>query len=385
MFYQDIRQWRTPEDLADHLRVYDPQICSWVQGVTLHHTYRPLACQWEGLSTVRGIRDYYRTERAWDRGPHLFLVDGAPRPDLDGIYQLTPLNIAGIHAGPCNDHFWGLELVGDFDAVSWSDSLETLLFETLKTLFVWRGITTISSVTIKGHRECLPNKTCPGSAIQMDTVRQRFQAYMARSDDQEDTPVLGPATITAAQAAQTLLAHLGSDYTPFDIRTVMVPTYMTLCAQVGMDPAVPIAQLFAETMYAEKVLHSFWAQRPQRNPAGIGVTGVSIPNVGVFNTQRSRWEDGVSFPSWNNHAIPAHIGRLLAYAIHDREATPAQQQLIIQAQRCRAIPAHVRGIASTIAGLSGTWAVPGHTMFPDGSLHTYSDRLMTFIREIRQA
>ncbi|HET9223423.1 MAG TPA: hypothetical protein VFO07_13010 [Roseiflexaceae bacterium] len=99
-------------------------------------------------------------------------------------------------------------------------------------------------------------------------------------------------------------------------------------------------------------LTSWWSQRPRRNPAGIGVNG----QQGV----------GLSFPTWKDDAIPAHIGRLLAYAITDGQATPRQRGLIAMALHWRPLPAKARGSAPALKALgrahnpSGAgWASPG--------------------------
>jgi len=52
---------------------------------------------------------------------------------------------------------------------------------------------------------------------------------------------------------------------------------------------------------------------------------------------------------------------LLAYALTDAAASPAQLDLISYALSYRAMPERYRGIAPTIAGLNGRWAVPGTT------------------------
>lgn len=59
-----------------------------------------------------------------------------------------------------------------------------------------------------------------------------------------------------------------------------------------------------------------------------------------------------------DHGIPAHLGRL-AYARTDAEATPEQQALIDFALEVRPLLSDYRGIAPTIVGLNGRWAVPG--------------------------
>jgi hypothetical protein len=126
---------------------------------------------------------------------------------------------------------------------------------------------------------------------------------------------------------------------------------------------------------------SFWSARPQRNPAGLGVEGRSSttdPNQPgwVFNSQRNMWEKGLSFASWEEEAIPAHIGRMLAYALRDDQATPAQKAMIDKALAYRALPANLRGVAPTIVGLNGRWAYPGTT---------YGQRILAVMLRLRQA
>ena len=72
--------------------------------------------------------------------------------------------------------------------------------------------------------------------------------------------------------------------------------------------------------------------------------------------------------------MPAHIGRLLAYALRDDQATPAQKALIDQALAYRALPSRLRGVAPTIVGLNGRWAVPGTT---------YGQRILSVMMDLR--
>jgi len=99
-----------------------------------------------------------------------------------------------------------------------------------------------------------------------------------------------------------------------------------------------VAQMSEETAH----LTSFWSQRPRRNFAGIGVTG----------------EDGMGnkFPSLTA-GIRAHTGRLLAYVLPAGTGNPAQTALITEALAARDLPADRRGVAPTLAGLSGKWAM----------------------------
>ncbi|MCL6541407.1 MAG: glucosaminidase domain-containing protein [Roseiflexus sp.] len=178
----------------------------------------------------------------------------------------------------------------------------------------------------------------------------------------DDAPIVGRATGTAEMAIAWLTPRADPGYTPFDIG-VIVQAYRSIGDAAGIDWFLALAQMAHETGH----LTSFWSLRPQRNPAGIGVTGEwrsdppPDPSGWAYNTQRQRWERGISFPTWVDHAIPAHLGRLLAYALTDAQANETQRALIATALAVRPLPSHLRGIAPTIPGLNGRWASPGTT------------------------
>ncbi|KPV52453.1 hypothetical protein SE17_15460, partial [Kouleothrix aurantiaca] len=124
-------------------------------------------------------------------------------------------------------------------------------------------------------------------------------------------------------------------------------------------------------------LTSWWSQRPRRNPAGIGVTGDTKPARpigGAWAQHGAVWEEGCSFASWADHAVPAHVGRLLAYATAPGNRTPSQRALILGAMTVRTLPAQYHGCAPTLAGLEGTWAVPGKG---------YADKLAAIMTALR--
>jgi hypothetical protein len=164
VFAADIRQFNTALDLEKHLTQYDRDVAGWVTGATLHHTWKPLASQWRGRSTLMAMMKFFTNVRGWDRGPHLFI---AP----DGIWQLTPLNIPGIHAVSTNKCHWGIEVVGNYDKEDWPEKTKEMVYDTIFTLFAWRGIT-VNERNLVGHRETGSPKTCPGSAIDMNQVRK---------------------------------------------------------------------------------------------------------------------------------------------------------------------------------------------------------------------
>ena len=173
------------------------------------------------------------------------------------------------------------------------------------------------------------------------------------------SPLLGTTPPdAAARAVRFILARPHGEYTEVDIAHTIVPAYFAVCASVGLDAAIVLAQLIHETGN----LTSWWSQRQSRNPAGIGVTGAvwaTQPRTGAWVKRGPLWVEGVAFPTWEQDAIPAHIGRLLAYALPAGQGTPAQQQLIAQALAIRPLPAAFRGAATRLQGLNGRWAWPG--------------------------
>jgi Mannosyl-glycoprotein endo-beta-N-acetylglucosaminidase len=175
----------------------------------------------------------------------------------------------------------------------------------------------------------------------------------------------GVPSATPEQCARFIMARPHGEYNEVDIANAIVPGYFTICAAVGVDPAIMIAQMIHET----GALTSWWSQRPRRNPAGIGVTGqkrLDQPPAGAwqFDEHEGLWKEGVAFPSWKDDAIPAHVGRMLAYALRDDQASEAQRALIARAMSYRPLPPKYRGAAPTLRGLAGRWAVPG-TEYPN--------------------
>ncbi len=190
-------------------------------------------------------------------------------------------------------------------------------------------------------------------------VRQIYLPIARKDVDPEDPPILGRSS-GAAQQATNWLAERAAGYTPNDVRAI-VATYSELGDAGGADWFLALAQLALET----GSLSSWWSQRPRRNPAGIGVTGrvqagaPDAPPGPGWTWDGTQWREGLSFATWVDDAIPAHLGRLLAYALTDAQASPTQRALIDWALGYRPLPDAYRGVAPTIIGLNGRWAVPG--------------------------
>lgn len=197
----------------------------------------------------------------------------------------------------------------------------------------------------------------------------------------DTTPLLGPASGSSAAAIAYLSARCDPSYDRAAI-TEIVTAYQHWGERGGLDWFLALAQMAHET----GSLTSFWSLRPQRNPAGLGVDGSAVdgvpsdpppqPTGWAYNTQRHRWEKGLSFPSWVDESVPAHVGRLLAYTLRDDETNAAQAQLIQQALAWRPLPAEKRGVARSYVALNGRWAVPGTT---------YGQTIVALAKTMRQA
>lgn len=158
------------------------------------------------------------------------------------------------------------------------------------------------------------------------------------------SPIVGPPTASDRQIIgeyakqyQARQPSSGAEpYTLDDLRAILW-AYTDYCPTIGLDTLAVTAQMALETTW----LASDWAAVPNRNPAGIGVTGQ--PGVGL------------RFPSWSD-AMRAHCGRLLAYALPLGAETPRQDDVIAEALHWRPLSDSRRGIAPTVGKLAGTWA-----------------------------
>jgi hypothetical protein len=314
-----------------------------------------------------GLKNFY-IGKQWSAGPHLFIVANAPNPVHDGIWQLTPLNVPGIHATVCNPNTWGIEVVGDFDQSPWDAQTRELVVGAVAELLKWRSIA-VNPTTVKGHRDCNSPKTCPGTAINLNDVRQWITSYLTAPAPgtaiTKQAAIMASPRCTIEQAANYILNRTPKPlYTSYDILVNILPWYWQFCEQTGVDPCIAVAQMIHETGN----ISSWWSDRPRRNPAGIGVTGEkksSAPapeeaHLWARNMTDQKWHKGVSFPNWMESA-KAQVGRLCAYATAPATRTAPQQTMVDVAMTYRSLPANFHGIAPTLEGLNGRWAYPGTT------------------------
>jgi hypothetical protein len=120
-------------------------------------------------------------------------------------------------------------------------------------------------------------------------------------------------------------------------------------------------------------LSTWWAQRPRRNPAGLGITGEESRTppadksgwIEDTSTQPSTWKKGLAFDSWDE-AVRVQVGRLLAYTLPAGQENNAQRELIAFSLGVRPLPQKMRGTAPTLKPLGAHhnptgegWAYPG--------------------------
>lgn len=350
-FDMQVIHWPTLAEFVMYLAEIDRP--AWCHGITNHNTYIPNALQWRGLVSMQSMRQTY-IGKGWSAGPNLYLAAECSNPADRGIWQMTPIIHVGVHAGPCNSDHLGVENVGDFDAAPPSAAQYGLLLGVNRAILQRWGI---PPEKVNVHNECMSGRTCPGKHLTGAQIRADLAKPIVRPPPPtpltNDTALLAPPRATQAQCVAVIMAHEHGEYTAYDVASI-VRSYFAHAA--GLDPLIAIAQCCHETSY----LSSHWAARPQRNPAGLGVTGEA--------------GKGLTFVSWEA-AARAHIGRLLAYTLPSGQGTADQQQLITYALGLRSLPAAYRGSAPAIGGLNGRWA-------PSMS---YTSRILTIGNGILQA
>lgn len=145
---------------------------AWCKGATVHNSYVPNEYQWRGLASMSSMKQTY-IGKGWSAGPHLYLAAEAPDPKDTGIFQMTPIDHFGVHAGACNSDHLGIENVADWQARPPTPLQYELLMDVLLTILRQWGLPP-SSVNV--HRECMQGRTCPGRYLDATKLRADLAA-----------------------------------------------------------------------------------------------------------------------------------------------------------------------------------------------------------------
>jgi hypothetical protein len=147
------------------------------QFVVLHNTAIPTFADWHkvaGEQRMKNFEHYYRYEKKWSAGPHLFVAD-------DLIWVFTPLTTSGVHSPSWNRVSWGVEIAGDYCIEALSSVVRDNVVSALATLHHRAGL---DPSTLKLHHEDpLTTHHCPGDKIGKADVIEWLTAAIASKVD----------------------------------------------------------------------------------------------------------------------------------------------------------------------------------------------------------
>lgn len=168
------------------------------QFVVVHNSGVPMFKEWHrvpGPTRMKALERYYRDEKGWSAGPHLFVAD-------DFIWVFTPLTTHGVHAPSWNDVSWGVETVGDWNT---EQVPPPLYLNTVIALAALHRKIGASPSTMRFHREdpLTTHKVCPGSNLQkgplIQAVGARLIAAGSGSYQPDFSDVSGGSSSTASR------------------------------------------------------------------------------------------------------------------------------------------------------------------------------------------
>lgn len=338
------KEWAGPTDFEVELLRTPP--IPWAKGVTIHHSVIPTLDQWykhTPQQNLDGMAHYYQYEvddgAGWSAGPHLFI---AP----DGIYQMTPLAHAGIHATICNKQYWGVEVVGNYDDHYWSSQTEYRVLGVAAALLRKAKATSVTLDTLRGHRECNSPKTCPGKAINMNAVRDKVRKLMGIGIPVlppvvDNKQVIGvPQSVTYDQWA-TYLRKNGVQMADVETRFV----YDT-CVRLEVDAAF-IAAMWKQASFEDDpntsevvaVMGGGTLQRQTHAPINIvepaSATRDKVPYKGKFWRAWEAWQLGlIDAVLYFKQEYGAH-GLLTVDQIIDVYAPPSENDTVTYKQNVK--------------------------------------------------
>ena len=151
-----------------------------ISQVIVHHTWRPTAADYHGLSTVRGVRRYHMQQQGWsDNGYHIMI--GPP----GDIFLCRPMSRAGAHCRGHNQYSIGLAYIADFDSDNPADYPGVAVGQQVVAALLERFELTPEEIHF--HRE-YANKTCPGTRLHLDEYR--YQVELLDSDRTDNIKVV---------------------------------------------------------------------------------------------------------------------------------------------------------------------------------------------------
>ncbi len=229
-----IRAYTLDEFITKYLPSQKPRRA--IKATVLHHTYRPNAAQYKGLTTIQGIRNYHVKTNGWsDIGANAY---AAP----DGlVYNARPLSAANYaHANISrpwsqvpsdlvalayddrqflNKHAFGIEVIGDFDVEPLSP-MPKALDTGLRVLAAVHLRYNIPAKNMFLHRDAAA-KSCPGSKITREWARAELQKRMDGTVVEERPLILQTRGIDAPSAVIDCNLRIENGTARVDLRPLL--------------------------------------------------------------------------------------------------------------------------------------------------------------------
>jgi hypothetical protein len=268
------------------------------QFVVVHNTSVPRLSQWhdyDGQVRMRGLQHYYRDEKRWSAGPHLFVAD-------DLIWVFTPLTTSGVHSPSWNGVSWGVEMVGEYEVEDFSPAVRENTVDALATLHLWRAL---DPETLRFHKEDprTSHGTCPGRKVDKNDLIRRVRERMGQGLGGESTGEHEPARpdiaggapeagVMRAAAALAPILTAGPEAS-HSLFTNITSTEFGGGDEAGMDSAYggKVDPDALEASLPARVASSKRSVRVYHRPSGRSVV-CKVNDVGPWNTTDKYWDSG---------------------------------------------------------------------------------------------
>jgi hypothetical protein len=144
--------------------------------VVLHNTAIPsLAQRPQGLTKqhILNLERFYRDEKGWKAGPHLFVDDKQ-------IWVFTPLTLSGTHSPSWNKTALGVEMLGDFAKESFDSGRGLKVQKNAIAAFATLcAVVGIDPETTRLHREdTVTTHSCPGAGVNKSRFIEAVKGLM---------------------------------------------------------------------------------------------------------------------------------------------------------------------------------------------------------------
>ncbi len=145
--------------------------------IVLHNTEVPSLAERPNGFTEQSMTNfvaYYRDEKGWSAGPHLFIDDRA-------IWVFTPLTASGVHSPSWNLVALGVEMLGNYEKESFNAGRgQQVRANAVSAMATLSAVLGLDPGTMRLHRED-PKTThlCPGKDVDKGRVIQEVRDLMA--------------------------------------------------------------------------------------------------------------------------------------------------------------------------------------------------------------